>query len=204
LTALPPVTYAPARHSQVRHEILLLQRLLKTPTPLLQSSATVSAHSDSQLTLGHMREQLEHLTPTTCPLPFLLRPPFLLFLVTVSTNGQPTCTGVYDALLFCHWRCVLSPLTQRKTSNLVTRRAVPPLHASSPSFSFTPIPSFSTQCTFPGCHPVIPIPLMRDSDSRSIDPPRPSLLPPLLLFPCSNPVTLCLSRLYSSGTHFCG
>ena len=41
------------------------------------------AHSEGH-TLGTALEQLEHLTNLTCPLPFLFRPPPLLFLVIVD------------------------------------------------------------------------------------------------------------------------
>jgi hypothetical protein len=43
------------------------------------------------LTLGHMREQLEQRIEATWPRPFLLRPPALLFFVTVDSNHWKRC-----------------------------------------------------------------------------------------------------------------
>jgi hypothetical protein len=46
-------------------------------------SLAALAYSEGH-TLGTALEQLEHLTNLTCPLPFLFRPPPLLFLVIVD------------------------------------------------------------------------------------------------------------------------
>ena len=80
-----------------------------------------------RLTFGTHREQFEHLTGLTCPLPFLLRPPPLLFLVIllylrdVSAGGSvPRRLWVFRSRFLLGQLGVVSGSEEREHSVVVS------------------------------------------------------------------------------------